>query len=135
LATERHWPDLAVPPGEFLAETLEEIGMSQSTLARQTGRPVQAVNEIVRGKKEITPETALQLEQVLGVPAHVWTRLEADYQLTKARLAAKRSRRGTAAAGGDWISARFPSPSPRHALASSVKKLALEKRKEPAKKK
>jgi HTH-type transcriptional regulator / antitoxin HigA len=69
MATERHRPDLAVPQGDFLAETWEEIGMSQAALARQMGRPVQAVNEIVRGKKEITPETALQLEKTLGIPA------------------------------------------------------------------
>src|SRR5271157_1727150 len=92
MATKRVCPDLAVPPGEFLAETLEEMGMSQAYLARQTGRPMQAINEIVHGKKAITPVTALQFEQVLQVPAHIWTRLEADYQLTKARLEMQRTR-------------------------------------------
>lgn len=82
----RVWPDIAIPPGELLAETLDTLGLSQVDLARRAGRPPQAINEIVRGAKEITPETALQLERVLGVPAHVWTRLEADYRHTKARL-------------------------------------------------
>src|SRR5713226_5519343 len=82
----RAWPDIAIPPGELLEETLESLGMSQAELARRAGRPVQAINEIVRGTKEITPETALQFERVLGVPAHIWTRLEADYRYTKARL-------------------------------------------------
>jgi len=84
--TERVWPDSSIPPGELLAETMESLGMNQADLARRTGRPVQAINEIVRGAKEITPETALQLERVLGVPAHIWTRLEADYRCNVARL-------------------------------------------------
>ena len=86
MTTERIWPDVAVPPGEFLAETLEAMGISQADLARKAGRPVQAINEIIQGKKEITPETALQFERVLGTPAHVWVGLEADYRYVKARL-------------------------------------------------
>jgi HTH-type transcriptional regulator / antitoxin HigA len=80
------WTDLAISPGELLAETLDSLGLTQAELARRTGRPVQAINEIVKGAKEITPETALQLERVLGVPAHIWTRLEADYRQDLARL-------------------------------------------------
>jgi HTH-type transcriptional regulator / antitoxin HigA len=87
MATEmRGWADLAVSPGELLAETLQSLGLKQAELARRTGRPVQAINEIVKGVKEITPETALQLERVLGIPAHIWTRLEADYRQNLARL-------------------------------------------------
>ena len=93
----RVWPDAAIPPGETLAEEIEAQGLSQAELARRMGRPVQAVNEIVRGKKAITAETALGLEDVLGVPAHFWLRLEADHQLNVARLArstGSRARRG-----------------------------------------
>lgn len=79
------YSDLAVPPGEYLTEITEEMAMSQAELARRMGRPVQAISEIANGSKSITPDTALQLEQVLGVPAHIWTGLEAEYQLTKAR--------------------------------------------------
>ena len=76
--------DLAVPPGEYLHEVLDEVGMSQADLSRRLGRPVEAVDEIVRGAKAITPETALQLEQVLAVPAHVWSGLEDAYRLALA---------------------------------------------------
>jgi HTH-type transcriptional regulator/antitoxin HigA len=82
----RVWPNITIPPGEFLAETLESLGLSQAELARRANRPPQAINEVVRGTKEITPDTALQFERVLGVPAHIWTRLEADYRYVKARL-------------------------------------------------
>lgn len=77
--------DLAIPPGEYIAEVLEEYGMSQAELARRMGRPAQAVNEIVKGDKVITPDTALQLEKALGLPAAFWLGLESQYQLTKAR--------------------------------------------------
>ena len=59
--------------------------MSQADLARRMGRPSQAINEIAHGKKAITPETAIQLEKVTGVPAHVWTGLEEEYRLILAQ--------------------------------------------------
>ncbi len=90
MATERVWPDLAIPPGEVLAEELAARGLTQSQLARQMGRPLQAVNEIVRGKKRITGETALQLAETLGTSADLWMRLESDYELNNARLARQR---------------------------------------------
>lgn len=77
--------DLAVPPGEYLAEVVDELGMTQADLAARMGRPAQAVNEIMLGKKAITPETALQLEKVTAVPAHIWTGLEDEYRLVLAR--------------------------------------------------
>ena len=83
---DRVWPDVAIPPGDTLAEELEAREMTRTELARRMGRPIQAINEIVRGKKEITAQTALQLEDVLGTPAHVWFGLDADYRLNKARL-------------------------------------------------
>ena len=95
MADKRTWSDVAIPPGETLGEELEARGLSQSELARRMERPIQAINEIVRGRKAITAETALQLEDVLGVSADFWLRLEADYQLSVARLARKhRSGRG-----------------------------------------
>ena len=60
MASERVWPDIAIPPGETLAEELEARGLSQSELARRMGRPVQTVNEIVRGRKTITAAEATQ---------------------------------------------------------------------------
>ncbi len=86
MATEtRVFSDLPIPPGELLAETLETLNLTQADLARRMSRPAQALNEIVHGTKEITAETAIQLERVLGVPAHIWLGLEAEYQHTKAR--------------------------------------------------
>ena len=77
--------DLAIHPGEFLEETIEEIGMSQAELANRLGRPMQAINEIIKGKKSITSTTALELEDVLGIPSHIWLGLENEYQIVLAR--------------------------------------------------
>ncbi len=83
----RTYSDVAIPPGEYLAEEIEARGISQKELAKRMGRPVQAINEIINGKKAITAETALQLEEVMPeIPAKFWLNLERDYQLTKALI-------------------------------------------------
>lgn len=77
--------DLAVPPGEYLVEVLEEFGMTKDELAKRMNRPAPKLSAIFKGDKMITPDTALQLEKVVGVPAHIWTGLESEYRLTLAR--------------------------------------------------
>lgn len=76
----QYTPDYVSPPGETLLEILEEQGMSQAELAERTGRPKKTISEIVNGKAAITPDTALQLERVLGVPSHFWNQREQNYQ-------------------------------------------------------
>lgn len=80
-------PDYAIPPGAILEETLEARGLSKSEFARRCGRPAKTVSEIIVGKSAITPETAIQFERVLGVPASFWTNLESKYQLRLAESA------------------------------------------------
>jgi addiction module HigA family antidote len=81
----RTWSDLAISPGEILEEEIGALGMTQKELASRLGRPAQVVNEIIRGKKAITHETAIELEKVTGITAHIWVNLESTYQLTLAR--------------------------------------------------
>ncbi|MGH7451284.1 MAG: HigA family addiction module antitoxin [bacterium] len=78
--------DLPIPPGEYLAEVIAELGMTKDELARRMNRPAAKLSAIFAGDKAITSDTALQLEKVVGVPAHIWTGLEAEYRLTLARL-------------------------------------------------
>lgn len=78
-------PSVVSPPGDSLLELLEDIGMSQAELARRMGRPTKTINEIIQGKAAITPETALQLERVLEVPASFWNRRERHYRESLAR--------------------------------------------------
>jgi HTH-type transcriptional regulator / antitoxin HigA len=99
-SNDRDW---AVAPGEILLEALEERGMSQSELARRMGRPIKTINEIVKGKAAITPDTALQLELTLGISAGFWNGLEAMY---REHLARERSNQQLETEG-DWLDA-FP---------------------------
>jgi addiction module HigA family antidote len=78
-------PDYAAPPGEMLAETIEYLGITQTELARRMGRPLKTINEIIQGKAAVTADTALELERVLGVPAHLWMSMEANYREHLAR--------------------------------------------------
>lgn len=85
MMTNTYISDLAIHAGEFLEETLEAIGMTQAELSKRLGRPQQAINEIIKGKKSITPETALELEDVLGIPSYIWIGLESEYQIVLAK--------------------------------------------------
>jgi len=71
--------------GKFLLEEIQARGLTQKELARRMGRPLNVINEIINGRKAITAETALQLEEVMPeIPARFWLNLETDFQLTKA---------------------------------------------------
>lgn len=97
---ERDW---AVSPGEVLAEALQEREMSQSELARRMGRPIKTINEIINAKAALTPETALQLELVLRIPASLWVNLEGTYR----RHLAERQTLRDFAGYKDWMTS-FP---------------------------
>ena len=73
-------PDFVSPPGDTLLEALEDRGMSQAELAIRMGRPPKTINGIIKGNQAITPETAIQLERVLGIRAVVWANLEGSYR-------------------------------------------------------
>ncbi|MEE4379809.1 MAG: HigA family addiction module antitoxin [Candidatus Competibacteraceae bacterium] len=85
MTDQRVHSDLAVPPGEYLEEVLEELGMTKDELAKRMDRPVPKLSAIFKGEKAITPDTALRLERVVGVPAHIWIGLESEYRLAVAR--------------------------------------------------
>jgi HTH-type transcriptional regulator/antitoxin HigA len=77
--------DYGTAPGASLREQLDKLGLSQSDLAERTGRPKKTINEIIQGKAAITPETALQFERVLHIPASFWLNLERLYRAAQAR--------------------------------------------------
>ncbi len=72
-------PDYVSPPGDTLSEMLVSRGMKQSDLAKRTGRTPKHINEIIQAKACITPETALQLERVLSIPASFWSNRQRHY--------------------------------------------------------
>lgn len=79
--------ELLSPPGDTLLDTIDSYDISQADLAARMGRPVKTINEIIKGKAAITPETAIQLERVLKVSANFWMNREANYQMELAEIA------------------------------------------------
>jgi HTH-type transcriptional regulator/antitoxin HigA len=75
---------LAIPPGEILQDELDAREWTQSDLADIIGRQVQVINDIIRAKRPITPDIAIQLGSALGSTAESWINLEVQYQLAMA---------------------------------------------------
>ncbi len=73
-------------PGIVLNEIyMKEMGLNQSQLAEKCKCSPRKINEIVNGKRSISPDFALKLEQVLGTTAEMWVRIQAEYDLWVAR--------------------------------------------------
>ena len=73
-------------PGEILLkEFLEPAGLSQLKFAAHLKIPVQRINEIIRGKRGVTPETAWLLSQSLGTTPEFWFNLQNEYDLVKSK--------------------------------------------------
>ena len=70
-------------PGEVLLEEfLKPMCLSQTDLARHLGVSIQRINELIRGKRGVTPETAWLLAQALGTSPEFWMNLQVNYDLT-----------------------------------------------------
>jgi antitoxin HigA-1 len=74
----------AIHPGEFLAETLSELGLSQAALARAIGVSPMRVSHVVRGKRPVTAELALLFGRAFDQSPQYWLNLQARYDLTTA---------------------------------------------------
>lgn len=73
------------PPGDLIREELDARGWTQGDLAAVLGRPTRLVNELLAGKRTITPETAQGLAEAFGTSAEFWMNLETQYQLYRTK--------------------------------------------------
>lgn len=71
----------AFHPGEFIRDELRARGWSQSDLAKILGRPLQAVNEIINGRKRLTAATAKAIALAFGTSPELWVNLQSAYDL------------------------------------------------------
>ena len=78
-------PDWVSPPGDTIADLLEEKGWSQAEFAQRCGYTTKHASLLINGKASITEDTALKLERVLGSSARFWLVREAQYRETIAR--------------------------------------------------
>lgn len=73
-------------PGEILLEEfITPLGLRQTELAEWIGVSYPRLNEIIHGKRGVTPDTALRLEQVFGVDAQFWLNLQLAWDLYHAK--------------------------------------------------
>ena len=82
-------PNSRIPtsPGEILDEEfLKPLGITQTALARHIGVPVRRINEIVRRRRAISPETAQLLAAALGTTAQFWMNAQTSYELATHRI-------------------------------------------------
>ena len=79
---------IATPPGATIKEQLNDRGMSQKEFAARMDMSEKHISRLINGDVQLTPETAVRLEMVLGIPAKFWNNLEAIYRekLIKAEM-------------------------------------------------
>lgn len=76
---------IRTPPGEILKEEfMAPLGLSGSALARQLKVPANRINDILRGRREISADTALRLARYFGTTPRFWLNAQAAYDLSKA---------------------------------------------------
>src|SRR5476651_277011 len=78
--TERR-PIYPIHPGNILADELAELAMTPVELARALHVPSNRIYQLIAGKRAMTADTALRLEQWLGVEAAFWLNLQKSYEL------------------------------------------------------
>jgi addiction module HigA family antidote len=74
-----------IHPGEFLIDELEEIEITATELSRQIDVPPNRISQIIRGKRDVTADTALRLGQFFGTGPELWINLQKAYDLDKAK--------------------------------------------------
>ena len=80
----------ATHPGALLKDELEARDMKQINLANRLGIAKNVMSELVNGKRNITPEIAIKLEEVLEIKAEFWMKYQVAYEIDKIRI--KKSR-------------------------------------------
>ncbi len=79
--TTKKRPVYPIHPGTILADELAELNMSAAELARELHVPSNRIYQLISGKRAMTADTALRLEQWLGVEAAFWMNLQKSYEL------------------------------------------------------
>ena len=91
----------SVHPGEILKDELDELGVSQTTFARQIDVPPNRISQIIAGKRSVTSDTALRFGHWFGVDPQFWLNLQTQFDLAEAdsRIGAAVRELPTASAG------------------------------------
>lgn len=82
----QYFPQSTPHPGETLEEKLEEMGMGPKEFALRSGKPEKTITAILKGGSAITPDMAVQFENVTQIPAHFWMNHQRSYDEYTARI-------------------------------------------------
>jgi HTH-type transcriptional regulator / antitoxin HigA len=106
----QYFPSVVFHPGETLAEKLEEMAMGPKEFALRTGKPEKTIIAVLNGESSITPDMAVQFENVTKIPANFWTNHQRSYD----EFIARENRQTVIQEAVSWAK-RFP-------LADMIKK-------------
>lgn len=87
---------IATPPGATIKEQLIDRGMSQKEFAERMDMSEKHISKLINGEVQLTPDVAVRLEMVLGIPAHFWSKLESIYRDKLVRAIAENEM-------GEWL--------------------------------
>jgi len=93
----------SIHPGDFLAETLRELGLSQAQFARAIGVSPMRISHIVNHSRPVTAELALLFGRALGQSPHYWLNLQSAYDLKQAQAAIGKRLLAIAELAGDYF--------------------------------
>lgn len=79
-------PSEATHVGEYIFDEMEARGMTQKELAETIGISPSFLNEIIKGKRSMNAEIAVNLEKIWGTKAYVWMNLQAQYEIDIIRI-------------------------------------------------
>lgn len=88
-------PLFATHPGEMLRDELKERGFTQKRFAQETGIKPSVLSETIKGKRSISLNVAVKLENALGIPAEIWMNMQTKYDLDTAKIADRDNQRET----------------------------------------
>ncbi len=96
-------PQIVFHPGETLGEKLDEMGMGPKEFALRTGKPEKTIIAVLKGESSITPDMAVQFENVTRIPAHFWMNHQRGYD----EYIAREKRKSVIERAGEWAK-QFP---------------------------
>ena len=77
----------AIPVGEFIKDEMSFRGVSQTEMALLMGIELPKFNKILNGTQRLTADVALKIEEVWGIPAHIYMDLQSQYEIDKEKIA------------------------------------------------
>ncbi len=88
-------PFIATHPGEMIKDELRERHLTQKQLVLETGIKPTVLSETINGKRPVSKNVALALEQALGIPADIWMNMQTQYDLDTIRISERNNQHET----------------------------------------